>query len=412
MQYTINQLYDLLCQRVSDIYDTFKDYFGEDYVDLQSQTNADVFKKDIAETLDNLGIKGEETVPDIKYEISDSMLGTLSEKYSEVRFYIYVWWPSVRVTNENGRSITIKDLYAKVGITLEGRIPYENRGFLLNRATYTLKQFNADYMHSHISSIPKYNFTEFQSPCLGRGPIRNTISSLKNEYDSTTWMLFCKELSMYVTVESLSGGPYHRMESIGGDSVLSTYPGYRFFNLHAGNLDTVIRYEDIKNFVKYYLRYGHLSLSFKHGKFVCGMPYHEYIIDLSNAFIDFYNANIATTQKELKKLYDNGVLCKAIFKDGGFYLSISSNTHDLSSVERYQNKLVLNFKGKEIYTSIVDDNVKETETFQVNILSHYTAMGILKKILRTINFRFKNEQNNREGGKQETSSTSQRIIYL
>ena len=35
MEYTINQLYKKVFQKVFDVYDVFSNFFGEDYVDLQ-----------------------------------------------------------------------------------------------------------------------------------------------------------------------------------------------------------------------------------------------------------------------------------------------------------------------------------------------------------------------------------------
>ena len=69
-------------------------------------------------------------------------------------------------------------------------------------------------MHSHISSIPFGNFTFFQSPCTGSGPINNTICSLSRDFDANLWRLFCLELSKYVEVESIAGTPYHRLEGL------------------------------------------------------------------------------------------------------------------------------------------------------------------------------------------------------
>lgn len=404
MQYTINQLYDHLCQRINNIYDIFKGFFGEEFVDLQNPKE-DIIKADIA-----CLVSSYRTIPSAdEYELSDSKVKEIETLLSDRKVIIYVWWPIVTVTNENDKSINIQDLYAKIEITLEGRIPYENTGFFLNRATYTREQFLSDYLHSHIQNIPKQNFTHFGSPCLGSGPIRDTIATLKNEYSDTFWLLFCQELSMYVTVESLAGGPWKRLESVGGINKLTEYNGYKLEDANTATFDSYFDRTQLKEFIRYYLQYGHLSLSYMFGKFVCGMPYYEFIIDISNAFIDYYNEDLSEPGDQLSKCYARGLLNKVILVNNSFYKE--GNHTDANSLDLYRNKFVLNFKGKDIYTSIIDDEDDE-DNITATVINHHVAMYVLNNILRTINFRYKNEHNNTERGGETSPTTSQRVVYL
>ena len=88
--------------------------------------------------------------------------------------YILVHFPQVRVTNEHDRFVDITNLWAKVCICSNGSM----RGnFSLNRSSYPLLHFNSGYMHSHVSGIPKDDFTMFQVPCFGSGPVRDTMTS-------------------------------------------------------------------------------------------------------------------------------------------------------------------------------------------------------------------------------------------
>lgn len=405
MQYTINQLYDHLCQRINNIYDIFKGFFGEEFVDLQNPKE-DIIKADIA-----CLVSSYRTIPSAdEYELSDSKVKEIETLLSDRKVIIYVWWPIVTVTNENDKSINIQDLYAKIEITLEGRIPYENTGFLLNRATYTREQFLSDYLHSHIQNIPKQNFTHFGSPCLGSGPIRDTIATLKNEYSDTFWLLFCQELSMYVTVESLAGGPWKRLESVGGINKLTEYNGYKLEDANTATFDSYFDRTQLKEFIRYYLQYGHLSLSYMFGKFVCGMPYYEFIIDISNAFIDYYNEDLSEPGDQLSKCYARGLLNKVILVNNSFYKEGNSHTN-ANLLDLYRNKFVLNFKGKDIYTSIIDDEDDE-DNITATVINHHVAMYVLNNILRTINFRYKNEHNNTERGGETSPTTSQRVVYL
>lgn len=415
MEYTVNQLYQHLFEKPLSIYDTFKGFFGEDFVDIQTHPGRELssFKEYLfAKICDEASITNGDKDEDfnLHFEISAEQLVELENIAKDKRFIIYVWWPKVTVTNEYNKSVNIQDLYAKIEIQNDGTIPYECNGFRLNRATYTREQFLSNYMHSHINTIPKNNFTQFQIPCLGTGPIISTIGTLKNEYDETTWMLFCQELSMYVTVESISGGPYHRMETIGNVSLNSMYTGYTFN--YAGKVDflSLFTNDDLKKFIKYYLKHGHLSLGYMNSAFTWSMPYYEYIIDISNSFIDFYNKYYSTTAGNLDNCFSKGMLKQVIVADGKFYNEGDYNSFDINDFSEYQNKLVLTFKGKEIRTTIIN-NKQGSEATLTTVISNNVAMFILQKILRTINFRYKNEHNKYRRN-QEATPACERVLYL
>ena len=415
MEYTVNQLYQHLFEKPLSIYEIFKGFFGEDFVDIQTHQGKELtsFKEYLcAKICDETSFSNEaiEEICNQSFEVTEEQLTGLENTVKDKRFIIYVWWPRVTVTNEYNKSVNIQDLYAKIEIQNDGTIPYECNGFRLNRATYTREQFMSGYMHSHINIIPKNNFTQFQIPCLGRGPIISTIGTLKNEYDEATWMLFCQELSMYVTVESISGGPYHRMETIGNVSQNLMYSGYSFN--YTGKVDflSLFTNDDLKKFIKYYLKHGHLSLGYMNSAFTWSMPYYEYIIDISNSFIDFYNKYYSTTAGNLDNCFSKGMLKQVIVADGKFYNEGDYNSFDINNFSEYQNKLVLTFKGKEIRTTIINNKQGSEATLTI-VISNNVAMFILQKILRTINFRYKNEHNKYRRN-QEATPACERVLYL
>lgn len=413
MKFTVNQLYQYLFEKPLNIYDIFKGFFGEDFVDMQLENLSSIKEFLFAKICNEASIKKGNTEEDfnISFEVSAKQLEELEETLENRRFLIYVWWPHVTVTNEYDKSVNIQDLYAEIEIQNDGTIPYEYHGFKLNRATYTREQFLSNYLHSHISSIPKNNFTEFQRPCLGGGPIRSTIGTLKNDYDEATWMLFCQELSMYVTVESISGGPYHRMETIGNKSQISSYRNYDFSLVNKNKFLSLFTNDNLKEFIQYYLKHGHLSLRYINNTFTWGMPYYEYIIDISNSFIDFYNKYFSITAQRLNNCFTNGILKQVVVANGKFYNEGENSDFNISNLDSYQGKRVLTFKGKEICTTIID-NKQDNESTSTTVISSSLAMYILQKILRTINFRYKNEYNNKNGRNQEGTPACERVIYL
>ena len=346
--------------KVQETYEIFKDYFGESKVDLQDTSTSTPF--------------------------------------------ILIWWPQVKVTNENNRSIWIQDLYAKVQITRGGLIPTFNRGFTLNRATYPLDQWVCSYMHSHISQIPKGNLTRFMEPCLGRGPINNTIISLKEEtshgYDTTLWMLFCEELSRYVTVESLTGVPYNYLENVSLNDRSCYYKGFDTLH-HKDALGEYIRVVGnnlfLPDFIKYYLHHGHLVISFQQGSFICGMSYRDYMIDISNAFIEYFNSHV-TDESLSHKFFNssrysscNNILNRVKVSGDKFYEL--NSTRELPDVSIYQGHKVCDFKGQEIKLRIFDNSRHETPQ-TTTLLNHGLAMFILNNLLKTINYHYRNEYNN------------------
>ena len=261
MHYTIESLQEELFQDVYRVYEVFRDFFGEAYTDLQNIPRLEIFLPH-----------------SINEEFTPTELQEVKSLLQDINFEILVWWPSVTVTNEHDKSILIRDLYAKVTIDINGNIPYQCAGFLLNRATFTYDQFISRYIHSHIP--PFSEVPHFSRPCLGTGPLNQTVLELKNNSDSLTWMLFCQELSLYVTVESLHGVPYIRLESLGASVVSSEYSGAFSSNSLASNTawirafhrvgesrgDTLAK-EKYLDFIKWYLKNGHLSFTFQNDKF-------------------------------------------------------------------------------------------------------------------------------------------------
>ena len=357
-------------QRVTDVYEIFQNFFGEQFVDLQNDVGG--------------------------------------------KFAILVWWPTVTVTNDNNKSVLIKDLYAKVGITSEGKIPYENRGFRLTRTTFSNAQWTSGYLHSHIPRFFHQEVPGFDNPCLGRGPINNTIMDLKNEYEEAVWMLFCQELSLYVTVESLAGGPYIKMEEIGASKELKRFRDFTEVNSIAEFKSAFNRrsfaFDDmVKEFTLWYLQHGHLKFNYSQERFKCGQPYYDFMLDISNSFIEWFN--LFGNRETLPSLYSSDMILKVKVAQGKFYKISTTDPINTSDVE---GRPVLTFKG-EIKTLHIEPPVFSNNEHITTILHHDMAMYILGRILRIINYRYCNEHNKlpESGSTQEgTSSTYKTVFYL
>lgn len=364
------KIYAKVFKNVFNIYDIFKNAFGEDKVDLQGVPSIKDFEK-----LDTEDIARLKTI------------------YEGIHYTIMVYWPNVTVTNEQDKSIDIQDLYAKVQITLNGTIPYENIGFTLNRARYTKKQFFSKYCHSHVPRIQYDNLSYFAHPCLGRGPIRDTITTLKSNNLQEMWMLFCCELGKYVTVESLSGVPYVKLSSVGASNKLRNTDDYNELPVE---LAKSVVLPIIKDFIKYYLEHGHLKIAFSENRFIPGMVFYDYLLDVSNCFIEFFNKCKPNITKE--NIFSYEILKEVVIKDGKFW---TFNTDRYTTISNYIGTPICTFKNKEVTLQIED---KEETINTVLVLSENVANFIIQRILTIINYNFNYGNND--------SQTSKAVLFI
>ena len=412
----IEELHSLLMDKPNQVLAIFNDFFGEDKVDMQGFISADELKSWLDVTpiseyapRELLGMSREDyntyrgqSLTDLKGEVLDLVLnqlcsGWMVDSIGQKKFgsgFILVHFPHVRITNEYNRFVDINHLYAKVNILRNGSM---NGYFALNRAEYTYLHISNGYMHSHVSSIPTSDFTRFQTPCTGTGPINDTMSNLSREFDSDIWRLFCLELSKYVEVESIAGTPYHRLESLGTSNMSAGEDVFKVIN-HLDYYGDGIE-EMIKDFVSYFIKQGKLKFNYANGSYSIGMSFTEYMLVISNEFIDWYNKKF--NNKELKYTFDTlkrkGVLKEGIIANNKIYYE--NSRRNVNSYAAYNGKRMCTFKGVDVLINIVDLNeVKEGNksiTLNTNI-----ALYILSKILRVINYRYgKAEQRDREGNR-------------
>ena len=233
---------------------------------------------------------------------------------------------------------------------------------------------------------------------------------LKNGYEETLWMLFCQELSLYVTVESLHGGPYIKLEEVGSRGSLRGFNGYGISNLQeALCYFPGERKEEFKEFLKqftlYYLQNGHLSFNYMERKFKPGMPYFDFMIDISNSFIEFFNTQGHREDKDM--LFDRKVVAEAFAANDKFY-NIGETPHD--DFSQYEGQRILTFKGEDKLLRIERGEEVQMET--TLLLQQKIAMFILCSILKIVNYRYRNGYNQNTREDSSSSSTYQTVCYL
>lgn len=412
----IEELHSLLMDKPNQVLAIFNDFFGEDKVDMQGFMSVDRLKSWLDVTpiyeyasRELLGMSREDyttyrgqSLTDLRGEVLDLVLnqlcsGRMVDSIGQKKFgsgFILVHFPHVRITNEYNRFVDINHLYAKVNILRNGSM---NGYFALNRAEYTYLHISNGYMHSHVSSIPISDFTRFQTPCTGTGPINDTMSNLSREFDSDIWKLFCLELSKYVEVESIAGTPYHRLENLGTSNmstIESVFKVINHFDYYGDGIEEMIR-----DFVSYFIKQGKLKFNYANGSYSIGMSFTEYILVISNEFIDWYNKKF--NNKELKYTFDTlkrkGVLKEGIIANNKIYYE--NSRCNVNSYAAYNGKRMCTFKGTDVLINIVDINEVKEDNKSI-ILNTNIALYILSKILRVINYRYgKAEQRDQEGNR-------------
>lgn len=385
----VENFYSLILERPNEVLEVFNSFYDKENVDMQGVPSLSDIQNLITE-----GIIPEDIVDNNNIE---DIVNKSTNIHEYINIFILVHFPKVTITNEYNKSLDITHLFAEIRLNVDGTI----RGsFALNRSEYTVKELSRNYMHSHVRDIPTDDFTCFKSPCLGEGPIRNTITTLSTQYNLDRWRLFCLELNKYVQVESIAGIPYHYLEGV--NSTGSTIPipsHYRVVDYFQFDIDN----RWIKSFIEYYIKNNNLEFNFINGNYSIGMSFRDYILNISNSFINWYNNHRSSTiDYSLQGLINKHILTKVII-EGNDIKSVVNNI-SLSRYSRYtsyQGSYICTFKGERITLNIRDINVEGNCSHILNInLSLY----ILRLMLLVINYNY--------GKDSETNRNDRKVYYL
>lgn len=421
----IEELYNSLMDKPLRVLGIFNDFFGEDKVDMQGYWSLDKFKSwmnieplstyipddnIVSMNMNGWSMYKTWSITDLPGDQVEKVVNvltntTVKERIGNAKFngiFILVHFPHVRVTNEHDRFVDINHLWAKVKVSYNGTL---NGGFTLNRSEYTLLHIRSHYMHSHISSIPTGDFTQFQNPCTGRGPINGTISALNRDYDEDMWNMFCLELSKYVTVESVAGVPYNYLEKLGTNDMEVGVD--RFITYLSPNYyGSVITPDKFREFVRYFISSKKLKFNYVNGSYSIGMSLIEFIVLISNEFIKWYNDQFNKEELTAKfaDLKRHGILRECIIDNGKIYYDRGRN--NVNNYTQYIGKKVCVFKEREITVDITDIAEVRNENKSI-ILNTQTALYILNIILKVLNYRY-----GRNKATHESNQLGTEVRYL
>jgi len=345
---------------VEKVFTLFKDYYGEDRIDLQT-----------------------------------TVIGGFRRKC------IIVYFPEVTVTNEQDASTVIKDLYVRVVINADGTLL---QSFTMIRSTFRKCEIYADYAHSHLPGI----LTEFHTPCLGSGPINRTIASLNAEFSEELWMLFCYELDLYVKTESIEGVPYRRLSnivpaSLGGQSIywdtpyhaVVLYPAFREStpsNVPGGLFELVG-----PEFIKHILTSEKLKFTSTGHTIIPAYSYKQFVLVISNAFIEWWNneGNAKYSYVSQGEVASQFFIAKLDAKEDWLKASFRNNTTRLLS---YEGTVLLSFKGTPIKFTIEGQNEMEDPLANVENLIKLLHLEIVDwlygNIIYLVNYYYGDRRSN------------------
>ena len=314
--------------RINDVYEVFKDYYGEDRVDLQDQD-------------------------------------------------ILVHFPRVTVTNEHEESIEVTDLYIKTKVSSNGTM---DGVFTMTRGSYPLSHVYSGYLHSHVNAIPSTDY-EFSHCCTGTGPIVRTMSLLAQECDLDRWALYCYELDKYTQVESEAGVPYHHLNSISASGFQTETLTLRYADISTyRSTGIVTNTETLKEFLPYLIHNKVLNFAIANDHYVIAHSFLDYISILTTTFIEYVNSpnNIYNIDYYIGKNF----LIKGTYENGVFKTRTPKR---ISNYRDPEGKIACRFKGEEVRVTVTNDIINEDDSRDI-IVNPIIANFILYKILATLNY--------------------------
>lgn len=319
---------------IKDIYEVFKEYYGEERVDLQNFPTEDDFN-------------------------------AVDQNYNHILNYfpifIYVHFPEVTITNEYEESTVINDLYTRIRINADGKM-YAYLEML--KATYTDKEIIAGYRHSHLPRIySDDDIYEWNNPCLGNGPIGATIATLRNNFFCkedllSVYELLCRELDEYVKVESISGGPYIRLRDIYQVNTSIENVEKNLDKIYIMQTPTVVYNILLKLIIENNKLF---PIAFRDNEYKFGLSNTDIICRVSKLFIDYLNKQ-EYVKSILNKLENNGILIKANFDNKGHIVKYYTRNERVLDVTCDD---LLKFKGKKIPLTINKQKSTGLEYFYI-----------------------------------------------
>lgn len=395
---------DSLPEQVKEIYNTAVDFYGEKNVDLQNTFIPLIWESAIADissgkALKLLGIynkieisKIEETSLPIykvfsspeKLEPVLAAINTEELLLTDLPLYsILIHFHDITVTNEFDHTTKIEDIYACVPITPKGTIM---KRILWCRTTISRSHWSVGYVHSHvsISDDAADGIFGWVPPCLGDGPICNTISTLSKSFCKDFWSLFWLELDKCIKTESLTGGPFKKLEQL--DSSLNFTECYKSFDFTC----IYFRYHKYKDLIneivlrlindvglKYRYHLDHIEPA---------VTFVDFTLLVSKMLLEYLDTVTPETRLNYRKLLEDSVdlLSVQLSSDRNVFFSYRLGDKFIID-ETIDKKPTFSFKGEPVKFKIVEDLDIDYQKDLLTIVHPRMSAAILHRLTLVIN---------------------------
>lgn len=392
----IQAIYNQHISHLNEVLETFQDYFNKDNVDIQYMEYS-LFKENLLHcdlgdsfnlpkyvntylwTLNNQEHK-ELLLKILNFILENKKIIVNTKIYTYIN-NIIIYFPKIKVTNEYNIFTYIYDTYVQVRIGFD-KCLYGT--FNLLRTSYTYAQYNCGYIHSHVPSLyHSSDIYNWKTPCLGEGPIRDTIMSLIHNYNTNILKLFCAELEIYLQTESIIGVPYIRLSTVNNTKTNSTYSTFSHLavnkQLKEYSKDKNIQ-DLIFNFITYFISKNILKFRVIDNKVTINSSIIDFYILIGNSFIEYYNS-LPKREYTVDDLISLNIISLGTLKDNNILFK-----NLLNNIENFPIKKILTFKNKDKYLKIlnIQDDVQYS-IFLNPILSNFILLEILTFINCNLN---------------------------
>lgn len=388
----VPEFYSVVPKNITDIYDMACEYYGPERVQLN--IGVENYSTNMWEgTFMNFA-----TISNATEEMLDNIEPFIYDN-SWPMYTLMIHWPEITVMNELSKSHDMNDLFVKVPLKTTGQL---SSNFQLLKTTYTKKELNSNYLHSHCHGLT--SIYSWETPCLGTGPIRNTQTALLMDYNPERFKLFLWELDKMVHTESLTGIPYIHLEDIGKSSETMR----QLTQIKVALPD--MNYDLARKFVVSYLKTFKMKFSVRNNHIVLGMPFMDWYVGFSEYFINWINRakrlsrNCISLCDEINDMYRR-MTYKYVIKGVNLYTLTSRRA---SRFESSDGEFLLKFHGKNMNFEVLDDynNIHRVTLMNVNY-----AYAMLVEILDVLNSNYKQLKEHEFGNIGESTSKALPISF-
>lgn len=340
-------------EQYKEIIKAYKDYYEDSKLDIQ------ILDNNLRNALDY-----EKDDKPVTTEVLDEIT-----RQSNYMLSVITFSPEITLTNDYGHTHVIKDVYVKVN--------FPEMSIYLTRTSYTQKEVNSSYVHSH---VPKGEFCAFNRFCTGTHdtPINVIITNIKTgHYNDFSLIIqsFIIEVERMIRIESNEGVPYISFDDI-RDEGYSQNPMFIFPSQY--RVDNIVNYRyinKVRAFIHYYINLGLDTFYFDGINWQLNCSDSEFITRVTKAAKSFPGTKRVSS-----------IFILASYSNGLYYEYVRNRDKTLPAYS------AIRFKGDYPKITVTRDNTKTVSYKNFTILKPGILNIIYNLLLELINSFYANKQ--------------------